>query len=124
LKGKLADAFLAGTPSVATPIAVEGMNGALDWGSDVSKEPRQFASAATALYTNKEAWIHAQACGYRIAEKRFPETYWLPQLPTLLEKAYQARHANRASNFVGKLLNHHQHRSTEFMSRWIEEKNK
>ena len=124
LKGKLADGFLAGTPNLATPIAVEGMPGPLDWGSDVSSVPRHLADTAIELYTNEPSWLHAQRCGYKIAEERFSATRWLPQLPAILEKAYLSRHENRDRNFVGKLLNHHQHRSTEFMSRWIEEKNK
>lgn len=124
LKGKLADAFIAGTPSIATPIATEGMHGNLEWGSLVSEDPRQFAATAIQLYTEKPAWLHAQACGHKIASARFNETQWLPYLPKLLTAAYENRDHHRSQNFVGQLLNHHQHRSTEFMSRWIEAKNK
>lgn len=124
LKGKLADAFLAGTPSIASPIATEGMLGTLEWGSSVSIDPRQFADTAINTYTEEPAWLHAQACGYRIARERFSESHWLAKLPEILEQAYRDRHTNRQSNFLGKLLNHHQHRSTEFMSRWIEAKQK
>ncbi len=124
LKGKLADAFLAGTPSIATPIACEAMNGPLEWGSPVSNDPRPFAEAAVETYQDHDAWLHAQSSGYKIAKERFSEKEWLPKLPSILAKAYESRESQRASNFVGKLLNHHQHRSTEFMSRWIEEKNR
>ncbi|MDQ8185571.1 glycosyltransferase [Pelagicoccus sp. SDUM812002] len=124
LKGKLADAFLAGTPSIASPIAVEGMCGDLEWGSRVSIEPGQFADTAVETYLNPTAWKYAQACGHEIAKKRFAEEIWLPKLPQILEQAHESMHTNRDKNFVGKLLNHHQHRSTEFMSRWIEAKNK
>ncbi len=124
LKGKLADAFIAGTPSIASPIAVEGMTGEHDWGSKVSIDPRLFADTAIRLYEDPDSWQHAQTCGYQIARKRFAAKHWLPKLPELLDQAYQARDTNRAHNFVGQLLNHHHHRSTEFMSRWIEAKNK
>ncbi|EDY83101.1 hypothetical protein VDG1235_2725 [Verrucomicrobiia bacterium DG1235] len=124
LKGKLADAFLAGTPSVATPIAAEGMRGSLPWGSNVSDDPGQFAKTAIQLYTNRSEWSETQSAGYSIAQKRFSESYWLPKLPELLETAYNNRKTNRDNNFIGQLLNHHHHRSTEFMSRWIEAKNK
>ncbi|MBD5780536.1 glycosyltransferase [Pelagicoccus sp. NFK12] len=124
LKGKLADAFLAGTPSIASPIAVEGMQGTLDWGSLVSIDPLQFSETAAEIYASPQAWSHAQTCGLKIAEERFPESHWLPKLPEILQKAHDRRHETRSANFVGQLLNHHQHRSTEFMSRWIEAKNR
>ncbi len=124
LKGKLADAFIAGTPSIASPIAVEGMSGNHDWGSTVSINPRQFADAAIKLHQDQDSWQHAQTCGHQIARNRFSAKHWLPKLSKLLDQAYQEREANRSNNFVGQLLNHHHHRSTEFMSRWIEAKNR
>lgn len=124
LKGKLADAFVAGTPTIATPIATEGMLGNSDWGSDISADPIQFAAAAVELYANEKFWHHAQRCGYQIAKTRFAGNKWLPKLPELLKTAFQNRDRNRNANFLGQMLNHHHHRSTEFMSRWIEAKNK
>lgn len=124
LKGKLADSFIAGTPSIASPIATEGMHGDLDWGSIVSDDPLLFSEEATSLYQDENAWKHAQRQGYEISETRFAEDRWLPALPELIEIARNKQSFNRDRNFVGQLLNHHQHRSTEFMSRWIEAKNK
>lgn len=123
LKGKLADAFLAGTPSVATPIAAEGMTGELPWGSPISDEPQAIADIAVELHQDETAWSVAQEAGYRIAQHRFAESYWLPKLADRLSRALVERDANRRANFVGQLLRHHQHRSTEYMSRWIEAKN-
>lgn len=124
LKGKLADAFIAGTPSIATPIAIEGMANIKNWGSLVSEDPLLFANEAVKLYQNQEAWTTAQMRGDTIAQERFCESDWLPRLPQLLEKALNERDQNRQRNFVGQLLNHHHHRSTEFMARWIEAKNR
>jgi hypothetical protein len=31
---------------------------------------------------------------------------------------------HRLHNFTGRMLQHHQHRSTDFMARWIEAKNR
>lgn len=123
LKGKLADAFLAGTPSVATSIAAEGMAGDLPWGSPVSDEAQAIAEAAIHLHQDETAWSAARDSGYRIAHRRFAESYWLPQLTERLSRALAERDANRRANFVGQLLRHHQHRSAEYMSRWIEAKN-
>jgi len=125
LKGKLADAFMAGTPSIATSIATEGMIPPNeDWGSQVSDDPLQFANEAIRLYQDSESWNAARNRAYEIAESQFAESDWLPRLPKLVETALENRDENRKRNFVGQLLNHHHHRSTEFMSRWIEAKNK
>ncbi|MDQ8201955.1 glycosyltransferase family 4 protein [Pelagicoccus sp. SDUM812003] len=124
LKGKLADGFLAGTPSLASPIAAEGMTGSLPWGSEICEDPNAFASASASLHEDPLAWTKAQQCGFAIARQRFSEREWLPRLPKLLSEAFSKRWENRRSNFIGQLLRHHQHRSTEFMSRWIEAKNK
>ncbi|MBC2605304.1 glycosyltransferase [Pelagicoccus albus] len=123
LKGKLADSFLSGTPSVASPIAVESMPGNFDWGSSVSTKTEEFAKTAIRIHEDKNAWEHAQACGYAIARNRFSEKEWMPKLPSLLSEAFEERDSRRSHNFVGQMLRHHQHRSTEFMSRWIEAKN-
>jgi len=51
LKGKVFDGFQTGTPSVLTPIAAEGIVGAMDWGCSVSDDPLEFATAAIETYT-------------------------------------------------------------------------
>ncbi|MDQ7001280.1 MAG: glycosyltransferase, partial [Ghiorsea sp.] len=43
-------------------------------------------------------------------------------LQTILETQNHLEE-HRQANFIGSMLNHHHHRSTEFMSRWIEAKN-
>lgn len=123
LKGKLADAFRSGTPSIATTIAIEGMNGSIPWGSPVRDDPPGFARAVVDLYNEPSAWLQAQASGYTIAKERFNKEHWLPMLARYLLDAYSARRENRHQRFVGRLLRHHQHRSLEYMSRWIEAKN-
>lgn len=124
LKGKLADAFIAGTPTVTTPIGVEGMQGDLDWGSLISEDPDAIAKEAIEIYSNRERWKHAQECGFTIAAKRFSSRTWLGKLPKIIEESRKQIKNRRETNFIGRMLNHHHHRSTEFMSRWIEEKNK
>jgi O-antigen biosynthesis protein len=48
----------------------------------------------------------------------------LPRLPQLFEATISQLTENRKQHFVGRMLRHHHHRSTEFMSRWIEAKNR
>lgn len=125
LKGKLFDAFATGTPSVTTPIGAEGIVAELsDWGAPLSAEPAVFAQAAVQLYQDPAHWQAQQARGRHLAIERFDRSYWARQLPELLSAAQAELGANRQRSFTGRMLRHHQHRSTEFMSRWIEAKNR
>jgi glycosyltransferase involved in cell wall biosynthesis len=124
LKGKVFDGFQTGTPSVATPIAAEGIAGTMDWGCAIADDPQQFADAAIEVYANAAQWADVQAQGQRTARQRFDAAEWQPQLPKLLEHARSNLTVNRQKQFTGRMLRHHHHRSTEFMSRWIEAKNR
>lgn len=125
LKGKLFDAFESGTPSVTTPIGAEGIALCLeDWGCPVSDDPNCFADAATQLYQDETAWHYVRNQGVVIAAERFDATVWSSRLPELIENARAQLDENRKKNFVGQMLRHHHHRSTEYMSRWIEAKNR
>jgi len=124
LKGKVFDGFQTGTPSVLTPIAAEGIVGAMDWGCSVSDDPLEFATAAIETYTNVETWTRVQQQGQAIARQRFDAGQWQAHLPQLLETATAQLATNRHQHFTGRMLRHHHHRSTEFMSRWIEAKNR
>ncbi|MDQ8194996.1 glycosyltransferase [Coraliomargarita sp. SDUM461004] len=121
LKGKVFDGFQSGTPTVMTAIAAEGIcavpNGAQD-------EAVAFAKAAIKLNLDSQAWASCQQEQYLLCNERFYLPYWQPRLMDILLQAYDQKTARRARNFVGQMLCHHQHRSTEFMSRWIEAKNK
>ncbi len=123
-KGKIADAFLTGTPTVATPIAAESMNGPIDWGCPIASAATEFAETAVALHENREIWHRVRQQGFAIARERLTAATWKPRLIARLLELRETALANRHRNFIGRLLRHHQHRSTEFMSRWIEAKNK
>ena len=124
LKGKVFDGFQTGTPTVTTPIGAEGIAGTIDWGCAISADPQAFAAAAIEVYANAERWSRVQAQGQRIAGERFDTAAWQPRLPELLCRALATRVENRQQHFTGRMLRHHHHRSTEFMSRWIEAKNR
>ena len=122
LKGKVIDGFVSGTATIASPIAVEGIFGDIYWGCPVTVEAEKFAKAATTVYQSKENWEQVQQQGSKIAASRFSPSEWKPRLLEYLNHAVEQRDSNRHTHFYGRLLRHHQHRSTEFMSRWIEEK--
>ena len=124
LKGKLFDGFQTGTPTVTTPIGAEGVTGTMVWGCAISADPQQFADAAIEVYTDAARWSQVQAHGQHIAKARFDAAEWLPRLPQLLEAAITQLAEHRKQHFIGRMLRHHHHRSTEFMSRWIEAKNR
>ncbi|WP_299611088.1 glycosyltransferase [uncultured Aquimarina sp.] len=125
IKGKLAEAMLCGTPSITTQIGSEGMlNDDTDWNGFIKDNPEEFAKAAVTLYNNKNIWHQAQQNGIEIINTRFhKEKLGTPFIKSI--KNIQKNIENhRASNFIGSMLQYHTIRSTEFMSRWIEEKNK
>lgn len=124
LKGKCLDAMRAGTPSVTTPIGAEGISSAEHWPGCVAEDAELFADSAIKLYQNENLWTSKQQQGFEILRKNFDiETYSKDFQATLTERL---KHLDsiRQQNIVGELLKHHHHRSTKFMSLWIEEKNK
>lgn len=122
LKGKVFDGFRAGTPTVTTPVGAEGIVGDEEWGCDITDDPHGFAKIAVELYTNRKLWTKVQTCGQQIVQRRFDPGMWVQELPRLIESARVRMAENRERNFTGRMLRHHQHRSTEYMSRWIEAK--
>ena len=124
LKGKLFDAMESGTPSVSTPIGLEGiLDPDCPWGCAISENPAPIAATAIQLYQRQQSWQDCQAAGLKILNTRFQRSYWWAQLPKIIQQAQAEMATRRSANFIGQMLRHHQHRSTEFMSRWIEAKN-
>jgi len=135
IKTKLADAMRNGTPSITTCVGAEGMmgktsrdeggNGDADsWPGSIRDDANAFADAAVALYQQPQAWQQAQRHGFDILSYRFDIRRNGDALMQRLRYLLANLEEHRRENFYGTMLRHHQHRSTEFMSRWIEAKNK
>ncbi|MBF6058449.1 glycosyltransferase [Thiomicrorhabdus heinhorstiae] len=125
IKGKLAEAMLCGTPSVTTPIGSEAMQLSTDWGGAVVENYASFIEAAAELYRNQQQWESAQQRGFKLFDRHFSQPHtafenWIDKLNDYRSRLdeYRRRH------FIGSLLNHHQHKSTQYMSQWIEAKNR
>ncbi len=124
-KGKLLDAMLAGTPSITSSIGAEGMvEDHHNWPGLIEDSDEEFVQKACTLYLNQNDWKSAQRKIPKLINKRFSsEEPW-----NLLEENLNKLHGNlsnhRNEHFIGQILLHHQHASTKFMSKWIEEKNK
>jgi glycosyltransferase involved in cell wall biosynthesis len=100
IKGKLMDAMRCGTPSITTSIGVESMSGGLPWGGAVADVAETFVRD---YFYRRD---HALALQTRLTE--------------LLHNLQR----ERGDNFIGQMLRHHSHKSTQYMGQWIEAKNK
>lgn len=130
IKGKLAEAMLNGTPSVTTLIGKESMldNAKTDWPGTVANSTNEFANAAIKLYQNHPAWFENQTNGFNIVKQRYVLNNKGPKksntLPIHCEQILNHLEDHRSQNFIGLILNHHHHKSTQYMAQWIEAKNK
>lgn len=124
IKGKLLEAMQCGTPSVTTSIGAEGMHESLLWNGFISDDPQEFADKAVQLCQEESLWIQAQNNGFEILKNKFSEDQFLPEFETTIDRLLVNLKQHRNHNFIGQILQYHTLRSTEYMSRWIEAKNK
>lgn len=127
IKGKLAEAMLCGTPNVTTSIGSESMQmeNSEEWGGAIANQSDDFAEQAVRLYQDLALWQKAQMQGYKIVTDRYLQTPTRSQ--PLLDKINELTTelvAHRTANFIGAMLNHHHHKSTQYMAQWIEAKNR
>ncbi|SHF57149.1 Glycosyltransferase involved in cell wall bisynthesis [Salegentibacter echinorum] len=122
LKGKLIQAMQFGTPSITSTVGSEGIAGKLDWNGSICNTPEDFAMAAVKLYTDKDSWNEANKNGYKIINSRFNKNSHSATFSDKINTLIANLTERRQQNFIGKILQHHQHRSTYFMAKFIEEK--
>ena len=124
IKGKLAEAMLCSTPSVTTDIGTEGMQTQHPWAGYVANDAKSIADAAVNLYQNEQAWQISSDLGQKNAPLLFSKTQHFSMFAKALTHLQDNIVQHRQHNFIGSMLNHHHHKSTKYMSQWIEEKNK
>ena len=124
LKGKLIEAMLCGTPSVTTTVGAEGINDDLAWNGGVEDAWDAFVETAVFLYQDEQWWQQSQANGINIINQRFDKSVHGSKLIQRIEIVKQNLEEHRLQNFMGALLRHHTMKSTMYMSRWIEAKNR
>jgi hypothetical protein len=76
------------------------------------------------LYSNQEVWEQAVENGYKIIQQKFLFSIYKSKFLDVLKELQTNLESHRKANFIGQMLQFHTLRSTEFMSRWIEDKNK
>ncbi|MRX66692.1 Glycosyltransferase involved in cell wall bisynthesis [Flavobacterium resistens] len=124
LKGKLLEAMQCGTPSITTYIGSEGMHEGLVWNGFIEDNPEEFAKKAIALYQNENLWKESQKNGITIINKCYQKNDYSEKLISLTNSLLEDPENHRLHNFMGNLLQHHAYKSTMYMSKWIEAKNK
>ncbi|MCV2885209.1 glycosyltransferase family 4 protein [Aestuariibacter sp. AA17] len=125
IKGKLTDAMLTGTPSVTSSIGAEGMIDDIQaWPGSVTDDAETFANSAVSLYTQADSWAEKQRLATPLLRSRFDKDLIASQLIDRITQLQQTLNTHRLTNFTGAMLQHHQHKSTQYMSQWIEAKNK
>ncbi|WP_439878764.1 glycosyltransferase [Pseudomonas prosekii] len=125
IKGKIVDAMLCGTPTVTTPIGAEGMSdGLLPWPGVIGESAEAIAAAAVALYQDQALWTEAQQRGDQLLAAQYRQSVHGPALIERLQACRRDLATRRRDNFTGAMLRHHAHKSTQYMSQWIEAKNR
>jgi glycosyltransferase involved in cell wall biosynthesis len=124
IKGKLIEAMQCGTPSVTTSIGAESMCGDLAWSGCVADNAVDFANDAVQLYLDKKIWLKAQQNGIAIINRRYSKDIFEADFRERIDFLSSNLEQHRLSNFMGEVLHHHTLKSTKYMSKWIEEKNK
>ncbi|TDD73708.1 glycosyltransferase [Flavobacterium caseinilyticum] len=124
IKGKLLEAMQCGTPSVTTSIGSESMHGHLPWNGFITDDITDFADRAVQLHQDKTIWLKAQQNGFEIINQRYSKTLFESDFRVKIEFLRSNLPQHRLNNFIGSMLQHHTLKSTKYMSRWIEEKNK
>ncbi|MBF4514805.1 glycosyltransferase family 4 protein [Flavobacterium sp. ANB] len=124
LKGKLLEAMQCGTPSVTTTIGSEAMFDTLPWNGFITDDVEEFAKHAITLYQNENLWKESQKNGIAIVNECYQISKYSTQLIETIHALLNDSESHRLHNFMGSLLQHHTLKSTKYMAKWIEAKNK
>ena len=122
IKGKLAEAMYCQTPSVTTDIGAESMQTDLSWAGAIVNEPQAIADVAVKLYQEEKFWQTASDLGQQNAQLMYQQESILTELANCLSQLETNLDKHRKNNFIGSMLNHHHHKSTQYMAQWIDVK--
>lgn len=125
IKGKLILAMRCATPSVTTTLGTEGIVACpSQWPGLVADEEDAFVNAAVTLYQDESLWSEAMHGGHQIVNQQFDDS---KHQTVLLQRVYDYLgniESLRQQHFTQGMLWHHSLRATQYMSQWIEAKNR
>ena len=124
LKGKLLEAMQCGTPSVTSSTGSEAMHSSLSWNGFITDDIEEFAKQAILLYQDENFWKQSQKNGIAIVNECYKKEKYSERLITIINSLLNDSKSHRLNNFIGSLLQHHTLKSTKYMAKWIEAKNK
>lgn len=124
IKGKILDAIYYCTPCVTTTIGIEGVSITEDYPGKIANSSAQFIDEAIKLYTDKSDWEKVLANRTSTLISKFQiETYRVSFMEKINE-LHNALALHREKNIIGQILGYHLFKSTKYLSKWIELKNK
>lgn len=124
LKGKLLEAMQCGTPSMTSTIGSEAMHANLPWNGFITDDIETFAKKAVDLYHDENLWKQSQKNGVAIVNECYQLSKYSTALVARINALLKDSESHRLQNFMGSLLQHHTLKSTKYMAKWIEAKNK
>ncbi len=124
IKGKFIDAMRNQTPIITTDIGAEGMTAGLEWPGLVANSEEPLIESAINLYQTQSLWETKKDQCHSLLKANYDGREIGLRLITQVESILANLETHRRKNFIGSMLNFHSLRSTKYMSKWIEEKNK
>ena len=122
LKGKLLEAMICETPSVATEIGLEGIPEQYELKTVCSDNVSEFVGAAISLYMNPSKWQEERNSYGDLLLSEFDRERYFSLLRDRLIQLTTMIGEHRSKNITGNLLLHHTMASTKYLSKWIEAK--
>ena len=132
IKGKIAENWFSGTPTVTTSIGSESMTTYLrqsesggiaqTFGGEVADDADSFARASVGLYIDPTRWHRARGAGYEILTHNFNMSINSPLLQDSLWRVVEEREKIRDQNLVGSILWSAGYRYNEMFGRFVQMK--
>lgn len=136
IKGKISDAWAAGTPVLTTSIGSEGMRVAKEhqpftgefnedsFAGVVADSLKSMLEAIQKILEDENFFKELQQKGFFAINQLYGEKSQFLKLQKRLEQLHSNKTNIRSQNFIQKILWREGFRSTEYFSRWIELKEK
>lgn len=122
VKGKLIDAMTQGTPSITTPIGVEGIPHT-SWPGAVCTNPDEMVNAAIRLMKDRDAWEYAASHCQPALLKSGVSLENAETFMTRIETSLERLQILRQRNSVQKVIMQQSLQASRYLSKWIMLKN-